>query len=73
MQATEENLSRENRVIVTVAKREVQGKIYKGTSFLVKGTATVVKEGPDYDSIKSRFPWTRGALQITISSAQQIL
>lgn len=73
MQATEENLSRDNRVIVTIANREVQGKIYKGTGFLVKGTSTVVKEGPDYDSIKSRFPWARGANNNRLSRADPII
>jgi predicted pyridoxine 5'-phosphate oxidase superfamily flavin-nucleotide-binding protein len=73
MVETEKNIERSNRVILTITNREVQGKAYKGTGFLVKGTAYFAKDGADFDTIKAKFPWARAALSITIESMEQTL
>ncbi len=73
MSETEKNIEKNNKVQLTISNREVQGKAYKGTGFLVKGTAAFVKEGSDYDTIKAKFPWARAALTITIESMEQTL
>jgi predicted pyridoxine 5'-phosphate oxidase superfamily flavin-nucleotide-binding protein len=73
MVETEKNIERNNKVILTITNREVQGKAYKGTGFLVKGTAYFAKEGADFDTIKAKFPWARAALTITVESAEQTL
>ena len=70
---TERNIERDSRVKLTVASREVMGKMYKGAGFLITGTARFDKEGPDFDVIKSKFPWARAALAVTIESAEQTL
>ncbi|MCC6146243.1 MAG: pyridoxamine 5'-phosphate oxidase family protein [Anaerolineaceae bacterium] len=70
---TEKNLKRNNKVKLTIANREVEGKTYKGTGFLVRGTASFDKEGADFDAIKAKFPWARAALVVTIESAEQTL
>lgn len=73
MNQTEQNISRNNRVLLTVANREVQGKMYKGTGFLIKGDAKFVKTGSDYTMMKEKFPWARAVLEVTIESAEQTL
>lgn len=73
MTETERNIERDHKVKMTITNREVKGKTYKGTGFLIKGTASFIKEGPDFDTVKSKFPWARAALAVTIDSAEQTL
>ncbi len=73
MNATEKNIKRNGKVSLTVANREVQGKMYKGTGFLIKGIAEFVKDGSDFNMMKAKFPWARAVLVITIESAEQTL
>ena len=70
---TEKNIENNNKVKLTVANREVQGKMYKGTGFLIKGTALFIKEGSAFEMMKAKFPWARAVLAITIESADQTL
>lgn len=73
MNETEKNISRNNKVKLTIANREVQGKMYKGTGFLIKGSAGFIKEGSEFEMMKTKFPWARAVLEITIESADQTL
>lgn len=73
MMETEKNLKVNNKVKLTVASREVQGKRYKGTGFLIKGTADFLTDGSDLKMMKTKFPWARAVLVITIDSAEQTL
>ncbi len=70
---TEENLESDNRVYLTIANRNVEGKTYKGTGFLIIGTAEFLKEGIIFDTVKAKFPWARAALTITVGSLEQTL
>lgn len=73
MRSTETNIAGNNRVLITLGSREVAGKLGPGTGFLIKGTAAFVSSGPDFDAIKAKFAWARGALSITVLSAIQTL
>jgi hypothetical protein len=73
MNKTEKNINQNNRIKLTIGSREVQGKMYKGTGFLINGTAGFISSGPDYDMIKTKFPWARAALEVTINSMEQTL
>ena len=73
MTQTEKNLKVNNAVWLTISNREVMGKAYKGTGFLVKGTACFVTDGIDFDVVKAKFPWARAALIITVKSTEQTL
>ncbi len=73
MAETEKNIERDDRILLSICNREVQGKMYKGTGFLVKGRAAFVKEGPEYDTLKADFPWARAALVVTVEEATQTL
>jgi hypothetical protein len=73
MNETEKNIARNNMVKLTIGSREVQGLSYKGTGFLITGTAKFVKEGPMFNVIKEKFSWARAALEITIETMVQTL
>ncbi len=72
MKVTEENLSRDNRVQLTLGSREVEGQRGRGAGFLIRGTASF-KNGAEYQTLKTRFPWARAAVEIKIDSATQTL
>lgn len=73
MNKTEKNIEGNNRVKMTIGSREVQGKNYKGTGFLLTGTAKFISSGSDFTMMKEKFPWLRAVLEITISAAEQTL
>ena len=70
---TEANIAANDKVLVTLGSSKVRGLNGAGTGFLVKGTATFVTSGPDFETMKSRFGWARAALAIVIDSATQTL
>ena len=73
MNKTEKNVEGNNHVKLTIGSREVQGLSYKGTGFLITGTAKFIKDGPGFNMIKEKFSWARAALEITIGTAVQTL
>ncbi len=73
MQRTQENLELDSRVKLTISNREVQGRSYKGTGFLVEGRAHFDSREEDYLLIKERFPWARAALVIEVEKTTQTL
>ena len=70
---TEANIAFNNHILLTLGSSKVQGLQGTGTGFLIKGTATFLKEGTDFDKVKSRFAWARAAVSIEIDSATQTL
>jgi hypothetical protein len=70
---TEKNLSTHSHVTLSIACREVEGYKGKGTGFIVKGTTRFVKSGEDFDRMKEKFSWVRAVLEITVTSAKQML
>ncbi len=73
MQETEANVAKNNKVLITLGSREVEGNHGPGTGFLIEGTAAFITSGPDFEIIKGKFEWARAALAVTISSATQTL
>lgn len=73
MQRTEANIAFNNQVLLTMGSSKVAGNMGPGTGFLVKGTAEIAAAGADFDLIKTRFPWARAVLAVTIASATQTL
>ena len=73
MNTTEKNIEGNHKVKLTVGSREVQGKTYKGTGFLITGTAKFIKEGSDFNMMKEKFTWARAVLEITIETMIQTL
>ena len=70
MRVTEQNLTRNSKVEVLLASREVQGTRKPGQGCSLTGTGEVQTSGRYAELAKSRFPWARGALVIRIESAK---
>ena len=49
----------------------VNASVGAGAGFLIKGKATFVTSGPDYDFMKAKFSWLRATLAVNIDSATQ--
>lgn len=73
MHKTEVNVAKNNKILVTVGSKEVEGSHGPGAGFLVEGTAVFLTSGPQFEAVKQRFPWARAALEITVISATQTL
>lgn len=65
MHRTEANIAYNPQVLLTLASSKVQGLHGAGAGFLIKGTATFITSGPDYDILKSKFDWLRATLSVT--------
>lgn len=73
MNTTEENIQSNNKVLMTLGSREVQGFNGPGTGFLIEGTAKFIKEGSEFGDMKQKFPWARAVVEVTVNSATQTL
>lgn len=74
MRATEKNINQNNKIKMTLGSRDVLGyKDYQGTGFLVEGTAKYVESGSEFDMMKEKFSFLTRVLEITVSSAKQML
>lgn len=71
MNKTEANVAYNNQVLITLGSSKVTGNNGPGAGFLIKGAASFIKEGSDFDFLKSRFSWLRATLAVTIDSAVQ--
>lgn len=73
MKTAEEAINDNDKVVITLGSREVQGFRSKGTGFLIKGSAVFVYDGQEFDKLKLDFPWARAVLVITPDSITQTL
>ncbi|WP_251441465.1 pyridoxamine 5'-phosphate oxidase family protein [Veillonella intestinalis] len=74
MTSTEADIEKNNRVIVTLGAREVEGfNGYQGTGFRLEGTADFIANGPIYDEMYAEFPFLKRVLAIKVESAKQLL
>lgn len=64
---TEENLKKNNRVELLIASRQVHGTNGRpGQGCSISGRGEIQTSGKFADLAKSKFPWARGALVITV-------
>lgn len=73
MHRTEKNIISNNKVQLTIGNREVQGKMNKGTGFLIKGTARFLNGGEEFEMMKNKFVWIRAVLEVTVKHAIQTI
>ncbi|MBW7897355.1 FMN-binding protein [Candidatus Brocadiaceae bacterium B188] len=75
MHKTEANIAHNPHILITLGSRKVEGMhgSGSGTGFLIRGKATFIKSGTDFDSMRKRFGWLRAILAVTIDSATQTL
>jgi|SRR6185369_9329015 len=73
MQKTEANIAFNPNVLITLGSSKVAGRLGPGTGFLIKGTATFVTSGPEFDATKEKYAWARAVVAVTIASTTQTL
>lgn len=71
---TEKNVNVNNQIKITLGTREVLGyKEYRGTGFLINGTARFINSGTEFDKMKEKFSFPNRVLEVTVVSAKQTL
>ena len=74
MRKTQKNVEANSRVILTLGSKEVLGyKDYQGTGFVIEGTGKYLTSGEEFDMMKEKFSFLTRVLEITVSSAKQML
>jgi len=73
MRHTEKNILKNPQVLLTLGSKEVEGHRSPGAGFLVKGTATYLAEGTEYDQMKEKFSFLTRVLAITVTSVIQTI
>lgn len=74
MRRTEKNVGVNSKVKLSLGSREVLGyNDYQGTGFVVEGTANYIESGAEFDMMKEKFSFLTRVLEITVTSAKQML
>jgi hypothetical protein len=74
MRKTEKNVNQNNKIKITLGSKEVLGyKDYPGTGFVIEGTAKYLESGSEFDMMKEKFSFLTRVLEITVTSAKQML
>ncbi len=74
MRRREKNVGVNNKVTLALGSREVLGyNDYQGTGFVVEGTAAYLESGPEFDMMKEKFSFLTRVLEVTVTSAKQML
>lgn len=74
MRRTEKNVNQNNKVKIALGSKEVLGyKDYQGTGFVIEGTAKYLESGSEFDMMKEKFSFLTRVLEITVTSAKQML
>jgi predicted pyridoxine 5'-phosphate oxidase superfamily flavin-nucleotide-binding protein len=71
MHKTEANIAHNPNVLITLGSSKVMGLHGPGAGFLIKGKASFITSGPDFDFMKEKFSWLRATLAVVIDSATQ--
>ena len=71
MHKTEANVAFNPNVLITLGSSKVKGLHGAGAGFLIKGKATFITSGPDFDFMKEKFSWLRATFAVTIDSITQ--
>ena len=74
MRKTEKNVNENNKVKMALGSKEVLGyNDYQGTGFAIEGTAKYLESGSEFDMMKEKFSFLTRVLEITATSAKQML
>lgn len=71
MHKTEANVAFNPNVLITLGSSKVKGLHGAGAGFLIKGKATFITSGPDFDFMKEKFSWLRATFAVAIDSITQ--
>ncbi len=70
---TESNIDVNNEIILTLGSPDVQGKLYMGAGFFVKGTAKFLSEGKTFDMMKEKYSFVTRVLEVTALEVKQTI
>ena len=73
MRKTEKNVIQNDKVLLTLGSKEIEGKMGQGTGFLIKGTAKFLTSGPEFDMMKEKFAFLTRVVEVTVSSVKQTI
>ncbi len=74
MKTAQENLALQEKLIIMLGSREVEGfNGYQGTGFEIKGTGIVKDSGAEFDMMKNEFSFMKRLLEVKVLSAKQLL
>lgn len=74
MRKTEKNLSQKSTLKMALGSKNVTGyNNYQGTGFVVEGTGTYLESGSEFDMMKEKFPFLTRVLEVSVTSAKQML
>lgn len=71
---TEKNIDINQQVKIALGSKAVEGyNNYQGTGFIINGTGRFISEGEEYDKMKEKFSFLTRVLEVTVTSAKQML
>ncbi|MFV0379091.1 MAG: pyridoxamine 5'-phosphate oxidase family protein [Mangrovibacterium sp.] len=71
---TGKNLQVNNNIVISLGSKEVLGyKDYQGTGFIVKGTASYIESGPEFEMMKEKFSFLNRVLEVKVIQSKQML
>jgi len=74
MLRTEKNLSQNNKLKIALGSKNVVGyNDYQGTGFVVEGTGKYLNNGAEFEMMKEKFSFLTRVLEVTVTSAKQML
>jgi len=74
LRVTEANVNQNSKIKMALGSREVLGlRDYQGTGFTVEGTARFLESGSEFDMMKAKFSFLTRVLEVTVTSAIQLL
>ncbi len=74
MYKTEANINVNSKIKMALGSKKVIGfNNYQGTGFVVEGTARFFDSGTEYNMMKDKFSFLTRVLEITVTSAEQML
>ena len=74
MRTTEENVKVNNKLKMALGSKNVVGyDNYQGTGFVLEGTARFFNSGAEFNMMKKKFQFLTRVLEITVTSATQML
>ncbi|WFR58864.1 pyridoxamine 5'-phosphate oxidase family protein [Anaerocolumna sp. AGMB13025] len=74
MHTTEKNIKVNNKIKMALGSKNVKGyDNYQGTGFVIEGTARFISSGAEFNMMKKKFEFLSRVLEITVTSAKQML
>ena len=73
MRKTEKKTLQNDKVLLTIGTKEMDGRMGPGTGYLLEGKARFIKSGPEFDMMKTKFSFLSRVLEVTVTSIKQTL